>query len=203
MLDLRRLGAAAIILAVAWFGLNRIASAQPAPIPLNTTQGILATVACDDASCVTLTVTMTTPNGTQSFVVLRDSTSVWAGNEKMSPTVLDRFVGTPAVILSTPVGSQQIAGRINLLVFPVRGDVVPNVSQIEDDTHRGGTSATTGTSGTTGTTGEVATTGTSTTGTSTTGTSTTSTSTSTTSTSTSTTSSDTTTTSTSTSTTSH
>src|SRR5579859_1868178 len=134
MVDLNRLGAVAIMLAVAWFGFNRIASAQPAPIPLNTTQGILATVASDDASCVTLTVTMTTPGGTQSFVVLRDSTGVWAGTEKMSPTVLDRFVGTPAVILSTPVGGRQIAGRINLLVFPVRGDILPNVSNIEDDT---------------------------------------------------------------------
>jgi hypothetical protein len=131
MLDLRRIGAVAVILAVAWFGLSRIASAQPAPIPINTTQGILATVSCDDSSCVTLTVTMTTPSGTQSYVVLRDTTGIWAGNESIPTTALNSFVGTPAVILSTPVGSLQVAGRITLLVFPFRG-VVQNIPNFDN-----------------------------------------------------------------------
>ena len=149
MFDLRRIGTAVIILAVAWFGVDRIASAQTTQTIQR--QGVLATVACDDSNCTTLTVTMTTPSGVQSYVVSRDNTAVFAGLEKISPTVLDRFVGTPAIILSTLVGSQQVAGRINLLVFPVVGNVGQGDPD-NDDTHHGATGGTTGgTSG--GTTG--------------------------------------------------
>src|SRR5579864_4884845 len=147
MFNLKRIGAAIVILAVAWFGLQRVASAQTSL--LITTQGVLSTAACDDASCMTLTATMTTPSGMQSFLVSRESTAVWVGTEKVSPTILDRFVGTPAIVLSAPMGSQQVAGRINILVFPVQGSVNSSVSKNENDRGSLGNGGSTG-GGTTG-----------------------------------------------------
>lgn len=161
MFDLKRIGTAVIILAVAWFGVDRVASAQTTQTIQR--QGVLATAACNDANCTTLTVTMTTPSGVQSYMVSSDNTAVFAGYEKISPRVLDRFVGTPAIILSATVGSQQVAGRINLLVFPVVGNVGQGDPDY-DDTHHGGTGGTTGgkTGGTSGgTTGRDTTGGTS------------------------------------------
>src|SRR5579864_4480500 len=147
MFNLKRIGATIIILVVAWFGLQRVASAQTSL--LITTQGVLSTAACDDASCTTLTATMTTPSGVQSFLVSRESTAVWVGTEKVSPTILDRFTGTPAIVLSAPMGSQQVAGRINILVFPVQGSVNSSVSNNENEHGNLGGDGTTG-SGTTG-----------------------------------------------------
>ena len=146
MFDLRRIGAVTAILTVVWFGLGRIASAQTTLVV--TAQGILSTVN-DDGNGLTLTATMTTPNGIQSYVVSKGNTSVWVGYEKISPTVLDRFVGTPAIVLSTPVGRQQVAGRINLLVFPVQGQVGTAVSSGDDSHGVGGAASNIG-GGTTG-----------------------------------------------------
>src|SRR5579862_7420840 len=115
MFSLKRIGAAAVILAVAWLGLQRVASAEPSR--LTTTQGVLSAAACDDANCVTLTATITTPVGT----------------EQVPPATLERFVGAPAIVLSTPVGSKQVAGRIDVLVFPVQGSVNPSVSNDDND----------------------------------------------------------------------
>ena len=158
MFDLRRIGAVAAILTLAWFGFGRMAQAQTNVTVTNT--GVLATVV-DDRNGLTMTVTMTTPSGTISYVVSRANTSVWAGFEKISPTALDNYVGTPAVIISTPMGSQQVAGRINLLVFPVQGTVGPDNTPPDNNHGQGGTSTTTG--GTTGapaaTTGGTSTTG--------------------------------------------
>ncbi|HLY20829.1 MAG TPA: hypothetical protein VKT83_00005, partial [bacterium] len=131
MFSLKRIGAAAVILAVAWLGLQRVASAEPSR--LTTTQGVLSAAACDDANCVTLTATITTPAGTQSFVVSRGSTAVRVGTEQVPPATLERFVGAPAIVLSTPVGSKQVAGRIDVLVFPVQGSVNPSVSNDDND----------------------------------------------------------------------
>src|SRR5579859_6545627 len=131
MFSLKRIGAAAVILAVAWLGLQRAASAEPSR--LTTTQGVLSAAACDDANCVTLTATITTPAGTQSFVVSRGSTAVRVGTEQVPPATLERFVGAPAIVLSAPVGSQQVAGRIDVLVFPVQGSVSPSASNDDND----------------------------------------------------------------------
>jgi hypothetical protein len=131
MFSLKRIGAAAVILAVAWLGLQRVASAEPSR--LTSTQGVLSAAACNDANCVTLTATITTPAGTQSFVVSRGSTAVRVGAEQVSPATLERFVGALAIVLSTPVGSQQVAGRIDVLVFPVQGSVSSSVSNDDND----------------------------------------------------------------------
>src|SRR5579864_1798565 len=147
MFTLKRTAAAVVILVVAWFGLQRVAGAQASL--LIATQGVLSTAACDGAGCVTLTATILTPAGTRSFVVSRGSTAVWVGTEKVSPTILDRFLGAPTIVLSAPMGSKQVAGRINILVFPVQGSVNSSVSQNKNDRGSLGNGGTTG-GGTTG-----------------------------------------------------
>src|SRR6516165_10257147 len=129
MFDLRRVAVFAAILAVVSCGFDRRGSAQ-APVVV-TTQGILSAVV-DDGNGLTLTVSVRTPAGIQSFVVSRVNTAVWAGNEKISPTALDRFIGTAATVLSTPLGNQQIAGQIRVLVFPFLGNVDPAVSKSDN-----------------------------------------------------------------------
>jgi hypothetical protein len=131
MFSLKRTGAAVVILVVAWLGLQRVASAQPSPLLV--TQGVLSGAACDDASCVTLTATITMPGGTRSFTVSREGTAVWVGTERVSPAILDRFTGTPAIVLSAPMGSKQVAGRIDILVFPAQGRVSLSASNNASD----------------------------------------------------------------------
>jgi hypothetical protein len=131
---LKRIGAAVMVVAMVWVGYSRMAAAQTTLVV--TTQGVLGSVS-DDGNGMTLTVTLTTPSGVQLYTVSRANTSVWAGNERISPTALDHFIGTPAIVLSAQVGTQQVAGRINLLVFPVQGEIGPAIS-INDDHANGG-----------------------------------------------------------------
>src|SRR6516225_3719042 len=112
MFDVKRIGAAVAILTLAWFGFGRMAHAQTNVTVTNT--GVLAT-AKNDGNGLTMTVTLTTANGTVSYIVSLENTAVWAGFEKVPPSTLENYVGEPAVIISTPMGSQQVAGRINLL----------------------------------------------------------------------------------------
>src|SRR5579864_8768189 len=149
MFTLKRTAAAVVILVVAWFGLQRVAGAQASL--LVATQGVLSTAACDGAGCATLTATILTPAGARSFVVSRGGTAVWVGTEKVSPTILDRFLGAPTIVLSAPLGSKQVAGRVNILVFPVQGTVSPSVSNESND--HGNSGAAKGESPNGGTTG--------------------------------------------------
>jgi len=135
MFDLRRIAVFAVIFAVVSFGFDRSVSAQTSVVVR--TQGVLSAVT-DNGNGVTLTASVRTQAGTQSFVVSRVNTAVWAGNEKISPNVLDRFIGAAATVLSTPVGNQQVAGQIRILVFPFHGNVTQSLSRDDSGGGNGG-----------------------------------------------------------------
>jgi len=85
--------------------------------PITRTQGILASV-----DLAGMTAALATPAGQQVYT-LASMTAVRVGEETEGLDALPSFVGAAAIVLSTDVGGAQIAGRVDILVFPAAGTV--------------------------------------------------------------------------------
>ncbi|HEV2283095.1 MAG TPA: hypothetical protein VGX75_11985, partial [bacterium] len=104
-----------------WGGFAGAAQAQIAG-PVIQTQGTLNAVSVD-----ALTFSVIGPGGPQPFHVT-SVTVFYAGTERIDFDRLSEFIGAVAVVWSAPIESEQIAGIVTLLVFPVSGVITPGVN---------------------------------------------------------------------------
>ncbi len=71
----------------------------------------------------TLSFSLSTPVGIKKFSAT-SMTSAFAGLERLGGfSELQNFIGLPIIVWSTAIGPQQIAGRINVLVFPAQAEI--------------------------------------------------------------------------------
>ena len=112
---------AVIVALAAWGGFAGVAQAEIAG-PAIQTQGSLTGVNVDSSTFAVLG-----PAGTQEFHATTQ-TVFYAGTERIDFGRLPEFIGVGALVWSAPVESEQIAGIVTLLVYPVRGTVAPGFS---------------------------------------------------------------------------
>lgn len=105
--------------AVTVWGVPLAGQAQSAQ-PVTRTEGTLAS-----ADCKALTVTLKTPTGIRAFRATR-VTGVVVGEEYgLSVCALAQFVGAQAIVLSSSVDGNQVAGQVDVLAFPASGAIGP------------------------------------------------------------------------------
>ncbi len=106
-----------IVICVVWFALVGNSSARGFG-PIVRSQGSITSVDCNGSSFV-----LSDQAGSQIFFATQ-FTAIYAGTERLSEVcTLQHFVGSMALVWSTPVGAQQIVGRIDLSVFNGQGVV--------------------------------------------------------------------------------
>ncbi len=113
-----------IILTVAWFGLARQGAGQVPANLIQRTSGTLTSAVCEEPApdCTVVKVSVQTSTTIETFLVT-SLTSVYVGRSRSDGAALERFIGSATVVQFQTIDDLQIAGRIDILVFPAQATI--------------------------------------------------------------------------------